>query len=158
MAGPVSPDRLSGLNRMVIWTRNHHGVGGGDKMLTSIIEMPENTIEASRKLEGMFRLRHEVFKERLAWEVGSVAGKERDLFDDLDPVYIVCEHEGQGYWLANTSVGLRSADARYSATLWVKNLFGEKYLVSGLANTSLGFIELFPGLPRTFGVTLAAKF
>jgi N-acyl-L-homoserine lactone synthetase len=69
-------------------------------MLTSIIEMPENTIETSRKLEGMFRLRHEVFKERLAWEVGSVAGKERDLFDDLDPVYIVCEHEGQvlGSW------------------------------------------------------------
>lgn len=69
-------------------------------MLTSIIEMPENTVETSRKLDGMFKLRHEVFKERLAWEVGSSAGKERDMFDDLDPVYIVCEHEGQvlGSW------------------------------------------------------------
>lgn len=69
-------------------------------MLASIIEMPEATADASRKLEGMFRLRHEVFKERLDWEVGSQAGKERDMFDDLDPVYIVCEHAGEvlGSW------------------------------------------------------------
>jgi len=69
-------------------------------MRTSIIEMPEYTLEASRKLEGMFKLRHEVFKERLAWEVGSAGGKERDMFDDLDPVYIVCEHRGEvlGSW------------------------------------------------------------
>src|SRR5262245_37384863 len=69
-------------------------------MLASIIEMPEATADASRKLDGMFRLRHEVFKERLDWEVGSQAGKERDMFDDLDPVYIVCEHAGEvlGSW------------------------------------------------------------
>jgi N-acyl-L-homoserine lactone synthetase len=69
-------------------------------MRASIIEMPEGTADASRKLDGMFRLRHEVFKERLDWEVGSAAGKERDMFDDLDPVYIVCEHQGEvlGSW------------------------------------------------------------
>lgn len=69
-------------------------------MFASIIEMPEHTLETTRKLEGMFRLRHEVFKERLAWEVGSQGGKERDMFDDLDPVYIVCEHQGDvlGSW------------------------------------------------------------
>jgi acyl homoserine lactone synthase len=69
-------------------------------MLASIIEMPEDTADASRKLDGMFRLRHEVFKERLDWEVGSQAGKERDMFDDLDPVYIVCEDAGEvlGSW------------------------------------------------------------
>jgi len=69
-------------------------------MLASIIEMPHATADASRKLDGMFRLRHEVFKERLDWEVGSQAGKERDMFDDLDPVYIVCEHAGEvlGSW------------------------------------------------------------
>ena len=69
-------------------------------MHASIIEMPEASADASRKLDGMFRLRHEVFKERLAWEVGSQAGKERDMFDDLDPVYIVCEHAGEvlGSW------------------------------------------------------------
>lgn len=69
-------------------------------MYASIIEMPEAAQEASAQLEGMFRLRHEVFKERLDWEVGSQAGKERDMFDDLDPVYIVCEHQGEvlGSW------------------------------------------------------------
>jgi len=69
-------------------------------MFASIIEMPESNQEASRKLDGMFKLRHEVFKERLDWEVGSQAGKERDMFDDLDPVYIVCEHQGEvlGSW------------------------------------------------------------
>jgi N-acyl-L-homoserine lactone synthetase len=69
-------------------------------MFASIIEMPEAAAAASRQLEGMFRLRHEVFKERLDWEVGSQGGKERDLFDDLDPVYIVCEDGGEvlGSW------------------------------------------------------------
>src|ERR1700716_3981750 len=60
-------------------------------MFASIIEMPETGSATNRRLEGMFRLRHEVFKERLAWEVGSQNGRERDMFDDLDPVYIVCE-------------------------------------------------------------------
>ena len=69
-------------------------------MLASIIEMPETSNDASRRLEGMFKLRHEVFKERLDWEVGSQNGRERDMFDDLDPVYIVCEDEGDvlGSW------------------------------------------------------------
>jgi acyl homoserine lactone synthase len=60
-------------------------------MHAAIIEMPETSTEASRRLDAMFRLRHEVFKERLDWEVGSQSGRERDMFDDLDPVYIVCE-------------------------------------------------------------------
>ncbi len=69
-------------------------------MHASIIEMPETGLDASRRLEGMFKLRHEVFKQRLDWEVGSQNGRERDMFDDLDPVYIVCEDEGEvlGTW------------------------------------------------------------
>ncbi len=69
-------------------------------MHASIIEMPESSNDASRRLEGMFKLRHEVFKERLDWEVGSQNGRERDMFDDLDPVYIVCEDDGDvlGTW------------------------------------------------------------
>lgn len=69
-------------------------------MRASIIEMPETNAVTAQRLEGMFRLRHEVFKERLDWEVGSQSGHERDMFDDLDPVYIVCEEEGDvlGSW------------------------------------------------------------
>jgi acyl homoserine lactone synthase len=72
----------------------------GPTMLASIIEMPESGAANSQRLEGMFRLRHEVFKERLDWEVGSQSGRERDMFDDLDPVYIVCEEQGEvlGSW------------------------------------------------------------
>jgi N-acyl-L-homoserine lactone synthetase len=40
-------------------------------------------------LDGMFRLRHEVFYERLRWDVGSLHGRERDVYDDCDPVYVI---------------------------------------------------------------------
>ncbi|WP_160150554.1 acyl-homoserine-lactone synthase [Nonomuraea solani] len=40
-------------------------------------------------LDGMFRLRHEVFRERLRWDVGSLHGRERDEYDDYDPVYVI---------------------------------------------------------------------
>lgn len=45
------------------------------------------------RLEAMFRLRHEVFQEKLGWEVRSVNGMERDQFDDLDDVTYIL---GQG--------------------------------------------------------------
>ncbi len=42
----------------------------------------------SNELDQIFRLRHRVFKQRLDWDVASVDGRERDAFDDLDPVYL----------------------------------------------------------------------
>ncbi|MGP4101883.1 acyl-homoserine-lactone synthase [Nonomuraea sp. KM90] len=45
-------------------------------------------------LDGMFRLRHEVFYERLRWDVGSMHGRERDSYDDCDPVYVISYLEG----------------------------------------------------------------
>ena len=69
-------------------------------MRAAIIEMPDRAPHIARQLDGMFRLRHEVFGLRLAWDVGSKGGRERDPFDDLDPVYIVCEQDGEvlGSW------------------------------------------------------------
>lgn len=69
-------------------------------MRAAIIEMPDRAPEIARQLDGMFRLRHEVFGQRLAWDVGSDRGRERDAFDDFDPVYIVCEQDGEvlGSW------------------------------------------------------------
>jgi len=55
----------------------------------------------AHRLDGMFKLRHLIFKERLGWDVQSVAGRERDHFDDLDPVYMVSESSAQsveGCW------------------------------------------------------------
>ncbi len=40
-------------------------------------------------LHGMHRLRHQVFRHRLGWEVPSQQGLERDEYDDCDPVYIL---------------------------------------------------------------------
>jgi len=40
-------------------------------------------------LDGMFRLRDEVFHKRLGWDVLSQGGLERDKFDDMDPVYLI---------------------------------------------------------------------
>ncbi|MFC4009092.1 acyl-homoserine-lactone synthase [Nonomuraea purpurea] len=40
-------------------------------------------------LDGMFRLRHTVFYERLRWDVHSLHGREHDFYDDCDPVYVI---------------------------------------------------------------------
>ncbi|MGV9381263.1 acyl-homoserine-lactone synthase [Nonomuraea sp. NPDC003707] len=40
-------------------------------------------------VDGMFRLRHTVFYERLHWDVDSFHGRERDSYDDCDPVYVI---------------------------------------------------------------------
>ncbi|MGI9304334.1 MAG: acyl-homoserine-lactone synthase [Gammaproteobacteria bacterium] len=52
-------------------------------------------------LDKMFQLRDKVFCERLGWEVESNQGRERDWYDDLDPVYIISrtpEDNVEGCW------------------------------------------------------------
>lgn len=63
-----------------------------------------------------------------------------------------------GVWLFNASAELARLDDRYSVTGWVKNIGDKDYFATGLANSALGFMELIPGLPRTYGLTLAARF
>lgn len=46
-----------------------------------------------RELRAMHRLRHQVFKERLDWQVSSADGEERDEYDRLDPVYLVSQDD-----------------------------------------------------------------
>ena len=41
-------------------------------------------------MHEMFRLRARVFRDRLGWDVQVVDGKERDKYDDMTPVYIIC--------------------------------------------------------------------
>jgi len=64
----------------------------------------------------------------------------------------------EGYWLLNGNLKFETSDERYSVMAWAKNIADEKYYASGLSNASFGFMEVFPGLPRTFGVTVAGKF
>jgi len=46
-------------------------------------------------LDSMYRLRSEVFSERLGWEVRVEDGREHDWFDLIGPYYLVA-HEGDG--------------------------------------------------------------
>jgi acyl homoserine lactone synthase len=41
-------------------------------------------------IEGMYRLRHAVFSERLKWTSLNPDGRELDRFDTLNPVYLIC--------------------------------------------------------------------
>lgn len=47
-------------------------------------------------MDGMFALRHTVFRERLGWSVESRDGRERDHYDDLDPVYMIVRRDRGG--------------------------------------------------------------
>jgi acyl homoserine lactone synthase len=121
-------------------------------MLASIIEKPHTGRDVTARLEGMFKLRHEVFKERLQWDVGSVAGRERDMFDDLDPVYIVCEQDGEvlGSWRLLPTTGpymlrdvfpelLHGQAAPSAPDVWEISRFAVSKRVVG--NESLGTIR-----------------
>lgn len=48
-----------------------------------------NKDRLSHLLDEMFALRARVFGERLGWEVEIENGQERDVFDDLDPAYVI---------------------------------------------------------------------
>ncbi len=63
-----------------------------------------------------------------------------------------------GYWLLNGNLSFEDKEGRYRLSAWVKNIADEDYFVSGISNTASGFMELFPGLPRTFGLTITGRF
>lgn len=59
-------------------------------------------------LDGMFRLRHAVFSERLKWTSLTADGRERDIYDRLNPVYLICrDPQGNviGCWRLLPTVG-----------------------------------------------------
>ncbi|MCO5732173.1 acyl-homoserine-lactone synthase [Rhizobium sp. SSA_523] len=47
-------------------------------------------------LDAMYRLRAQVFRDRLQWEVTVENGRERDVFDDADPLYLLSCDETSG--------------------------------------------------------------
>jgi len=54
----------------------------------------EHRIDPSA-LHSMFRLRHNVFRQRLGWSVPSQQGLERDAYDEIAPVYLVARQNGR---------------------------------------------------------------
>ncbi len=63
-----------------------------------------------------------------------------------------------GTWLVDSSLTLGRRDGRYRLTAWIKTFGDVGYFGTGLANSGLGFLELIPGPPRTFGLTLSARY
>ncbi|HQN53242.1 MAG TPA: TonB-dependent receptor [Novosphingobium sp.] len=59
--------------------------------------------------------------------------------------------------LVDGSLGWESADGRFRAMIWGKNLTNHTW-VSALTPTAQFFIQRFYGPPRTFGMTVGAKF
>jgi acyl homoserine lactone synthase len=122
----------------------------------------------SHQHDGMFRLRHEVFKERLEWDVGSRAGKERDMFDDLDPVYIVCESGGEvlASWRLLPTTGpymlkdvfpelLYGMPAPAAPDVWEISRFAVSKKITG--NESLGTVNTVTNLLLEQLFTFAAR-
>ena len=50
----------------------------------------------SPRMADIFRIRHDVFKVRLDWQVKVQDGMERDGFDDLNPTYLFAEDTETG--------------------------------------------------------------
>lgn len=48
----------------------------------------------SNELWGMYRLRAQVFKERMGWNVATMSGMEIDGYDALDPSYMLISERG----------------------------------------------------------------
>jgi N-acyl-L-homoserine lactone synthetase len=48
-----------------------------------------NAHRYSHLIDKMYRLRARIFHDRLGWDVHVVDGKERDKYDDEEPVYII---------------------------------------------------------------------
>ncbi|MBO9695165.1 MAG: TonB-dependent receptor [Sphingopyxis sp.] len=63
-----------------------------------------------------------------------------------------------GYGLLGARVAFRTADDRLGIALWGKNLTDHYYFTSRIAIGSIGFNYNHVGAPRTYGVTLDAKF
>ena len=61
--------------------------------MNTILVAAANELQSSPEvLDGMFRFRHQVFHDRLGWEVNSVDGREIDGVDELTPVYMVARN------------------------------------------------------------------
>ena len=46
-------------------------------------------------LQSLYQLRHQVFQERMGWDVKSYNGQERDQFDAANTIYLACVEGGR---------------------------------------------------------------
>lgn len=77
--------------------------------MSNIVIAQENNIAISAGFfNDIFKLRHEIFLERLQWDIETRDGLERDNFDDLNPFHIAVQNaQGSvdGCWRALPTLG-----------------------------------------------------
>ncbi|WP_326914732.1 TonB-dependent receptor [Sphingopyxis chilensis] len=90
---------------------------------------------------------------KLSWGVnGSYTSKQYfDLFNTDRTAQ-------KGYVLVNSNLTYRFADDRYGIGIWAKNIFDKYYARYTLDLSGAGFDYVHLGDPRTYGVSLDAKF
>ncbi len=107
-----------------------------------------------RAVAGMYRLRHEVFHERLGWEVTDDNGMEHDEFDRANPVYVLAkgdEDEVLGCWRLLPTMGsymlkdtfpqlLHGQSAPQQADVWELSRFA--VTVPKYESAGFGFSEI----------------
>ena len=72
---------------------------------------------------------------------------------NLDPFSRV-----DGYTLVGLHAGIRDADGRWEASVWVRNLLDQNYYNTKAVSATYGVVTAALGEPRLFGVTLKGKF
>lgn len=102
-------------------------------------------------IDGVLRLRHETFIERLNWEITSIEGRERDQFDELSPFHIAVTNQSDdvvGCWRALPTTGaymlesvfpelLQGEPAPVLDDVWEISRFAVK---KGSADTARGYM------------------
>jgi outer membrane receptor protein involved in Fe transport len=136
--------------------------------------LPGQTLSLAPKysLSGSLTYEHPVGDNLKArFNVGAKYSSEYNTGSDLFPPKMQ-----DAYTVVNARVGVGTADEKWTVELWSQNLLNEKYTQvgfngflqgsSGLSATSTTYVpandtityDAFLGAPRTYGVTLRAKF
>jgi iron complex outermembrane receptor protein len=85
---------------------------------------------------------------------GDVSYISKQYFDLLNKESLVQKK----YAVVNGRLSYAFQDDRYSIAVWGKNLLNRYYYTAGVDGTAFGFIAHYLGEPRTYGITLAAKY
>ncbi len=88
------------------------------------------------------------------WFVQGDFSYQDDVYFDIYETPFLRE---DGYWLFNARIGIASADGRWDASLWGRNLADSDYRVGGFTGGVAGPVQIF-GPPRTYGVSLSYNF
>ncbi|WP_250463645.1 acyl-homoserine-lactone synthase [Microbulbifer litoralis] len=117
-------------------------------MLKILVAPARSGILSHPMLDSMFRLRNSVFGERLNWSIQSYSGKEYDIYDKLNPVYLIAYDSTNpnlaiGCWRMLPSTG------PYMLSDVFTSLLGESSAPKNLAAWEVSRFAVAPEGPRS---------